>query len=94
MRDRIAQDRKDAGGAVDHRTVPATRLTTPLIISCELVVGGAVAGEVGAERIADLRLSLVAPGVLAQHVHLVFATQLGHSGAVMARHGEDQVGRP
>lgn len=33
MRDRLAENREDASGAVDHRTVPATRLTTPLISS-------------------------------------------------------------
>ena len=34
VRDRVAEEREDAGGAVDHRTVPATRLTTPPISSC------------------------------------------------------------
>jgi hypothetical protein len=34
MRDRIAKNGEDAGRTADHRTVPATRLTTPLISSC------------------------------------------------------------
>ena len=34
MRDGIAQDGEDARRAVDHRTVPATRLTTVPMSSC------------------------------------------------------------
>ena len=34
MRDRVAQDGEDARRAVDHRTVPATRLTTAPMSSC------------------------------------------------------------
>ena len=54
VRDRIAQDGEDARRAVDHRTVPATRLTTAADQLLQLGEGRAVAGEIGAERIADL----------------------------------------
>ena len=45
--------REDPGGAVDHRTVPATRLTTMPVSSLKLAEGAAVLREVGAEGIGD-----------------------------------------
>ena len=63
VRDRVAQEGEDARGAVDHRTVPATRLTTAPISSCSSARCGAIAGEIGAERIAHLGAPRLAPGV-------------------------------
>src|SRR5437763_3777437 len=57
----------------------------------ELDAGVAVDLEVAPERVAHLRGVALAPGVLAQHKDVALAAQLVHAGAVMARHGEDEI---
>src|SRR6185295_16520803 len=58
----------------------------------ELDARVAVDLEIAAERVADLGVIPVAPGVLAEHEDATLAAQLVHPGAVVARHREDQVG--
>src|SRR5438093_3226633 len=59
----------------------------------ELRAGVAVDVEVPTKRVAHLGLVPLSPGVLAQHEHMPFATELVHTRAVMTRHRENQVGR-
>src|SRR5437867_5640802 len=59
----------------------------------ELGAGVAVDVEVPTKRVAHLGLVTLPPGVLAQHEHVSFATELVHARAVMTRHRENQVGR-
>src|SRR5713101_7719897 len=58
----------------------------------QLGAGVAVDIEVAAEGVAHLGLVALAPSVLAEHEHPPFPTQLVHPRAVVAGHGEDQVG--
>src|SRR2546426_259554 len=53
----------------------------------------AVHSEVAAERVAHLGLVTLAAGVLPEHEDVPFTAQLVDAGPVMARHGEDEVGR-
>src|SRR2546428_695294 len=53
----------------------------------------AVHAEVAAERVAHLGLVTLAAGVLPEHEDVPFTAQLVDAGPVMARHGEDEVGR-
>ena len=76
VRDRIAQEREDAGDCrrSPHRAGdPAHHCADQLL---QLVLGGAIARQIGAEGIADLRSAVLAAGVLAEQVHLVFSAQL------------------
>src|SRR5207244_669753 len=57
----------------------------------ELDAGVAVDFEVAPERIAHFRGVALTPGVLAQHEDVTLAAQLVDAGAVMARHGEDEI---
>src|SRR5215510_8713108 len=55
----------------------------------ELLAGVAIDAEIAAERIADL---FAAPaGVLAEHEDAALAAELVDAGAVVARHGENEV---
>src|SRR5438094_2929359 len=53
----------------------------------------AVHAEVAAERVAHLGLVTLAAGVLPEHEDVPFTAQLVDARPVMARHGEDEVGR-
>ena len=71
--------------AVDHRTVPATRLTTAPISSCSSAKVCAVArrDRTPYGSLTSVRPSLAA-GVLAEQVRLVLAAQLGDPRQVVA----------
>src|SRR2546427_3319811 len=58
----------------------------------QLGAGVAVDVEVAAEGVAYLGLVALTPPVLAEHEHPPFPAQLVHPRAVVAGHGEDQVG--
>jgi hypothetical protein len=56
----------------------------------ELLAGVAVHTEIAAKRVADLVATFA--GVFAEHEHFPFAAQLVDSGAMVARHREDEIG--
>src|SRR5690349_5078018 len=58
----------------------------------QLRIGGAIKLQVPAERIAYLGLGPRSAGVLAEHVGASLATELMHPRAMVARHGQHQLG--
>ncbi len=93
VRDRISEDaqRRVCAPRSPHRAGhPAHHAVIMLL---ELGVGRRDSWRDRSRRDRSPRRVPFPPGVLAQHVHLVLAAQLGHAGAVMARHRQDQIGR-